>query len=124
MLEVRGEVYMPIAAFETLNERQAEAGDRLFANPRNAAAGSLRQKDPKITASRELAIWCYQLGAGRGRSRRSRATTRRSHACESLGLPVNPEIRTLDGLDAVYEYCARLAGAPPRPRRTRSTASS
>ena len=66
VLEVRGEVYMPVAAFDALNKRQAEAGDRLFANPRNSAAGSLRQKDPKITASRELSIWCYQLGEVEG----------------------------------------------------------
>lgn len=62
VLEVRGEVYMPEKAFEELNRRQAEAGDRIFANPRNAAAGSVRQKDPTVTASRNLAIWVYQLG--------------------------------------------------------------
>ena len=105
VLEVRGEVYMPVAAFAALNERQAEAGDRLFANPRNSAAGSLRQKDPKITASRKLAMWCYQLGQVDG------GPTVTSHhetlrMLESLGLPVNPEIRTLEGLDAVYQYCA------------------
>jgi DNA ligase (NAD+) len=62
VLEVRGEVYMPETAFEELNRRQAEAGERIFANPRNAAAGSVRQKDPAVTASRNLAIWVYQLG--------------------------------------------------------------
>src|SRR5207248_10148298 len=66
LLEVRGEVYMPIAAFEALNKRQADAGDRLFANPRNSAAGSVRQKDPTITARRDLAMWTYQLGAIEG----------------------------------------------------------
>ena len=59
LLEVRGEVYMPIKAFEELNARQEEAGGRLFANPRNSAAGSLRQKDAKITASRDLSFWTY-----------------------------------------------------------------
>ncbi|MDP1807218.1 MAG: NAD-dependent DNA ligase LigA, partial [Acidimicrobiales bacterium] len=54
VLEVRGEVYMPVSAFEELNQRQGEAGLRLFANPRNSGAGSLRQKDPKVTASRDL----------------------------------------------------------------------
>src|ERR671933_191393 len=62
----RGEVYMPVHAFEVLNERQGEAGLRLFANPRNSAAGSLRQKDPTITAGRELSFWAYQLGALEG----------------------------------------------------------
>ena len=54
VLEVRGEVYMPVSAFQELNQRQGEAGLRLFANPRNSGAGSLRQKDPKVTASRAL----------------------------------------------------------------------
>ena len=62
VLEVRGEVYMPIKAFEELNARQEEAGGRLFANPRNSAAGSLRQKDAKVTASRELSFWTYAVG--------------------------------------------------------------
>ncbi|HEX6146718.1 MAG TPA: NAD-dependent DNA ligase LigA, partial [Acidimicrobiia bacterium] len=66
ILEVRGEVYMPETAFEELNKRQTEAGDRIFANPRNAAAGSVRQKDPSVTASRNLAIWVYQLGLVEG----------------------------------------------------------
>ena len=104
VVEVRGEVYMPIAAFEALNARQAAAGEKLFANPRNSAAGSLRQKDPKITASRELAMWCYQPGEVVG----GPAFTHHVETLEwleSLGFPVNPEIRRLDGLDAVYAFC-------------------
>ena len=62
VLEVRGEVYMPIQSFDDLNRRQAEAGERLFVNPRNSAAGSLRQKDPTVTASRALSYWAYQVG--------------------------------------------------------------
>ena len=65
-LEVRGEVFMPLAAFEELNRRQGDAGERLFANPRNAAAGSLRQKDPRVTASRDLGFYAYQLGVQQG----------------------------------------------------------
>ena len=66
VLEVRGEVYMTSAAFEALNERAAAAGQPPFINPRNAAAGSLRQKDPAVTAERELSMWCYQLGEVEG----------------------------------------------------------
>jgi DNA ligase (NAD+) len=104
VLEVRGEVYMPIGAFEELNLRQEKAGMKRFANPRNSAAGSLRQKDPRVTASRELAMWCYQLGEVVGGPEFA------SHHetldfLSGLGFPVNPEIRTLDGLDAVYGYC-------------------
>jgi DNA ligase (NAD+) len=105
LVEVRGEVYMPTGSFEELNRRQAEAEARLFANPRNAAAGSLRQKDPSITASRALSFWSYQLGAIEG----GPAFTHHSQTLESLrswGMPVNPEIRVLDSLEAVHEFCA------------------
>ena len=64
--EVRGEVYMPLSGFRDLNARVAELGQKLAPNPRNAAAGSLRQKDSSITASRPLAVWVYGLGAGEG----------------------------------------------------------
>jgi DNA ligase (NAD+) len=65
-VEVRGEVYLPIADFKALNERRAEAEEPAFANPRNAAAGSIRQLDPEITAKRPLSVWCYGLGATQG----------------------------------------------------------
>jgi DNA ligase (NAD+) len=104
LLEVRGEVYMPIAEFKKLNQRQEEAGLRLFANPRNAGAGSLRQKDASITASRNLSMFCYQLGAKEG------GPVLKSHAeslefIASLGLPVNPTSEVLPTLDAVHAYC-------------------
>ena len=67
VLEVRGEIYMPVAEFEAMNKRQAELGERLFVNPRNSAAGALRQKDPAVTAQRPLHFWAYALGVG-GRS--------------------------------------------------------
>ena len=80
-VEVRGEVYMPISAFEQLNRQQAEEGGRTFINPRNAAAGSLRQKDAAITASRELSFWAYQLGDDGGRTPLHASTARPSSGC-------------------------------------------
>jgi DNA ligase (NAD+) len=104
LLEVRGEVYMPVSAFRALNERQAAEGGKVFANPRNSAAGSLRQKDPSITATRELRLFTYQLGAVEGGP--SFATHHETlEYLERLGLPVNPEIRTVDSLDDVHERC-------------------
>lgn len=104
VLEVRGEIYMPIAGFLELNRTQAEAGDRLYVNPRNTAAGSLRQKDASITASRGLAFWSYQLGEVIGGPELT------SHhdtfaLLERLGFPVNPEATVLDGLDDAYAHC-------------------
>ena len=104
VLEARGEVYMPVSSFEDLNRRQMEVGQRAFANPRNSAAGSLRQNDPKITASRDLSIWTYQIGALEG----GPAVGRHSEALELLrrcGLPVNPEIRVVHGVDEVFAFC-------------------
>lgn len=103
-LEVRGEVFMPAEAFEALNRRRRDAGEATFANPRNSAAGSLRQKDPKVTAGRELSFLSYQLGATMG------GPSFRSHS-ETLaflaecGFPVNPEIRVVDSLDEVLAFC-------------------
>jgi DNA ligase (NAD+) len=113
LLEVRGEVYLPISAFEELNEKQAEAGLRLFANPRNAAAGSLRQKDPQVTKARPLAFWSYQLAAADGGLTGPAGAAITSHSgalglLRRFGLPVNPEIETVRSLEAVYDYCARI----------------
>lgn len=104
VLEVRGELYMPLSAFERLNRSQAEGGLRLFANPRNSAAGSLRQKDPAITATRELSFWAYQVGEVEG------GPALDSHSASldwlaRLGLPVNPEIRVVASLAEAYERC-------------------
>jgi DNA ligase (NAD+) len=103
VVEVRGEVYMPITSFEALNERAAAAGQPLFANPRNAGAGSLRQKDPRITASRELGFWCYQLGEVIG----GPEFTSHHETLEflgALGFPVNPEVRVVNDLAGVYAF--------------------
>jgi DNA ligase (NAD+) len=105
-IEVRGEVYMPVAAFEELNKRQAEAGLRLFANPRNSAAGSLRQKDAAVTASRELSFWAYELVVTRG-TRHFTSHMQTLAWLGEAGLPVNPQIQLLHGLDEVYAFCQR-----------------
>ncbi|MGH9029761.1 MAG: DNA ligase LigA-related protein, partial [Acidimicrobiales bacterium] len=104
VMEVRGEVYMPASSFEELNRRQIEAGEKTFANPRNSAAGSLRQKDARITASRDLSFWAYQIGAREG----GPELHGQSDALELLrvcGLPVSPEIRTVKGVEEVFSFC-------------------
>jgi DNA ligase (NAD+) len=111
VIEVRGEVYMPIPAFEELNRRQEAAGGKVFVNPRNSAAGSLRQKDAKVTASRELSFWAYQVGdleAAAGEPLPSELTQDHSSTLEWLGragFPVNPEVRVVHGLDEAFERC-------------------
>ena len=106
-LEVRGEVFMPFTSFTELNRRQGEAEERMFANPRNAAAGSLRQKDPRVTASRDLDFFAYQLGMQEG------GPGLRSHHetlawIRDLGLPVNPRIKQLGTIDEVFGFCEEM----------------
>ena len=106
VLEVRGEVYMPLSSFEELNRRQEEAGQRRFANPRNAAAGSLRQKDSRVTATRDLSFFCYQVGDIEG----GPAFETHYQTLEFLrdaGFPVNPEIRQVSGLGSAFDYAGR-----------------
>jgi DNA ligase (NAD+) len=107
LLEVRGEVLMPLVAFEALNRRQGEAGERLFTNARNAAAGSLRQKDPGVTATRDLAPYMYQLGAKEG-GRRLRTHQETLAWLVALGFPVNPHIEVFDDLEGVFAFCERI----------------
>ncbi len=104
VLEVRGEVYMPKSAFEELNRRQGEIGGRLFSNPRNSGAGSLRQKDPRVTAGRDLRFFAYQLGDVQG-GPRFRRHSETLEFLDSAGLPVNSEVRRAGGLDEVHDYC-------------------
>jgi DNA ligase (NAD+) len=102
LLEVRGEVYFPVAAFGDLNARLVEAGKAPFANPRNAAAGSLRQKDPRVTASRPLRLVVHGMGARRGFT-----PDRQSEAYEAMrswGLPVSERYRVVDDLPGVEDY--------------------
>lgn len=104
LLEVRGEIYMPVSSFRQLNEAQAAAGERLFANPRNAAAGSLRQKDPSITAGRNLAFFAYQLAHLEG-GPNFRAHRETLEYLGSAGLPVNSTTAIQPSLEKVYEFC-------------------
>ena len=103
VLEVRGEIYLPVAEFEALNRRQQEAGGKPYINPRNTAAGSVRQKDPKKTAERNLSVWLYQVGHVEG------GPTLRTHSATmawlaELGFPINPQNKTVATIAEVAEY--------------------
>ncbi|WP_406725370.1 NAD-dependent DNA ligase LigA [Streptomyces sp. GD-15H] len=105
LVEIRGEVFFPMEKFQGLNARLVEAGDKPFANPRNAAAGSLRQKDPRVTASRPLHMVVHGIGALEGLTGLSRL----SEAYDLLkawGLPTSPHNRVVDGLAGVREFIA------------------
>jgi DNA ligase (NAD+) len=103
LIEVRGEMYFPVRAFEGLNEELTAAGQRAFANPRNAAAGSLRQKDPKVTSSRPLRLWVHSFGAADGVAFDSHLGFLEWAA--SAGLPVPP---TTTGVDSIAQVEAFL----------------
>jgi DNA ligase (NAD+) len=103
LIEVRGEVYLPIAAFKALNERRAEAGEPTFANPRNSAAGSIRQLDPSLAAERPLSSWFYGIGAVRG-------VDLPTHMDEiewlrDRGFKVNPDTAHHEGVEGVVKRC-------------------
>jgi DNA ligase (NAD+) len=100
--EVRGEVYMSKAAFERLNEERTDQGQPRFANPRNAAAGSVRQLDSRITAQRSLDIWIYQLGWADGPYPPTHWET--LHWLQDMGFRVNPEIGRYEGLEEVERH--------------------
>ena len=102
VLEARGEVYIPLDRFEEFNRRQEAEGKRPFANPRNLAAGSIRQLDPRITAERPLAIFCYGVGEGGERYESHSATL---DALKSYGLRVNPH-KVHEDIESVAEECA------------------
>lgn len=110
LLEVRGEVYMPLAGFNAFNEQARSRGEKVFVNPRNAAAGSLRQLDPKLTAARPLAIYCYGVADSK------QLPDMNSHydilqKVKSWGLPVNPLIELKKGIQGCVEYYATLMEA-------------
>jgi DNA ligase (NAD+) len=102
-LEVRGEVYMPLAAFKVYNERMLKEGGKVLANPRNGAAGSLRQLDPRMTAQRPLAFYAYAVGRVEGGElppTHSKTLAR----LRDWGFPVSPENRVVDGLSGLLDY--------------------
>jgi DNA ligase (NAD+) len=105
VLEVRGEVYLPVKAFEKLNDTLLENEQRAFANPRNAAAGSLRQKDPQVTASRPLRLWCHGVGVSEGK-RFKRHSEALAYVGES-GLPVAPTTEHMKTLEEVFAFCEK-----------------
>lgn len=101
-LEVRGEAYMPKRAFERLNQARELRGESLFANPRNAAAGSLRQLDPKVAAQRRLSVFVYTLA--RAETDTPPAHSETLHWLGGLGFPINPETTVLDDIEDVIDY--------------------
>jgi DNA ligase (NAD+) len=102
-IEIRGEIYMPVSAFDDLNARQAAEGKPPYVNPRNTAAGSVRQKNPAVTASRRLLLWAYQIGFLEGGPPLS-SQTEQMEWLGTLGLPVNPENRTVQTIAEVEDY--------------------
>ena len=92
LIEVRGEVFLPVEAFERLNESLADAGKALFANPRNSAAGSLRQKDPRVTATRALDMVCHGIGE-RARLRAEGAVARLRRAARLGPADLSEQVR-------------------------------
>jgi DNA ligase (NAD+) len=105
--EVRGEIYFPTDAFERLNERMAAEGKQVYANPRNSASGALRQKDPRITADRNLKLLCHSFGLAEGVRFASHSEFLKF--CESGGLPVAAQTRRVTSLEEVQAFVAHWA---------------
>ncbi|MGA2860659.1 MAG: NAD-dependent DNA ligase LigA [Steroidobacteraceae bacterium] len=115
-VEVRGEVFMPVAGFERMNAAAMAAGEKVFANPRNAAAGSLRQLDPRITAARPLGVFFYAVGRWQGAAQSPPSQTSLLRQLADWGLRTNSEIRAVAGaagcLDYFHALGARRAALP------------
>ncbi|HET7418265.1 MAG TPA: NAD-dependent DNA ligase LigA [Solirubrobacterales bacterium] len=103
LIEVRGEAYLPIAAFKALNERRAEAGEPTFANPRNSAAGSIRQLDPALAAERPLSTWFYGIGAVQGLDLPTHMAE--VEWLQDRGFKVNPDTDHHQGVEGVVKRC-------------------
>ncbi len=108
-IDVRGEVYMPLKSFYELNEERIKNKETIFANPRNAAAGSLRQLDPRITAKRPLSIFCYAAIIEKSKNDKVNIPSKQSELLsflKNLGLRVNPNIKVCTGIEEVIRFCA------------------
>lgn len=111
-LEVRGEVFMPQPGFEAMNEEARRTGGKVFANPRNAAAGSLRQLDPRITAKRPLTFFCYGIGVLDG-GELPRSHYERLQQLKAWGLPVSDRVRVCTGSQDVLEFYRQVEADRP-----------
>jgi DNA ligase (NAD+) len=107
LLEVRGEIYMPLAGFKAYNDKAAQAGEKTLVNPRNAAAGSLRQLDPRLTAERPLAFFAYSAVSREGMPGSHSAIL---DQLREWGLPVNPESRVVDGIEGCLAFYEEIQG--------------
>ncbi|MGH2383414.1 MAG: NAD-dependent DNA ligase LigA, partial [Candidatus Limnocylindria bacterium] len=106
-LEVRGEVFMTRGGFAALNEQLERDGKPLYANARNTAAGTVRQKDPSVTAGRRMSLWTYQLVGAHGLATHSESL----ELLRRMGFPVNPNVRRIEGIEAVIAYTEQWAEA-------------
>lgn len=113
-LEIRGEVFMPQAGFELMNEEARRGDGKIFANPRNAAAGSIRQLDPRIAAKRPLAFCCYGVGLLEGGGELPRSHWERLMQFKAWGLPVNEHVQRCTGSDAVLAFYRHVEQERPR----------
>lgn len=104
-IEVRGEIYMPKSSFEKLNQNNLQTGEKIFANPRNAAAGSIRQLDSKITAQRDLSMFCYTAIIDENSDYKPKTHYESIMYLKELGFKINPNIRLCDDAKSAQDYC-------------------
>jgi len=109
LLEIRGEIFIPRSEFERLNEEALQNNQKTYANPRNVAAGSLRQLDPKITAKRKLKVYCYSLGKVSDDFVMPKTHYQRLQQLKSWGLPICPEIEQAQSIQGCYQYFNKIA---------------
>ena len=108
VIEIRGEIFMPKAGFETLNQQQIVDGKKPFVNPRNAAAGSLRQLDSKITASRPLEMICYGLGETQGLANKPETHSAAMAMVAEFGCRISSELQQVSGVEGCIAYIAQI----------------